>query len=311
MIRAVGDRRLQQQRGISIDAGGPHRVARESRSAPSRSSTATRASPRRRASPRVHAAPARGRRRGEIVLHDRRRLHVVDSGAYSSSRGRSCCRAACCTRPVRTGAVTRAQASGRDESSAARSRSRIRRRRHTFRRERQIEARDPSRRDPLALRKRLALRKGDTTSTGQVLGASVGTDEVIRNDRTRRGCAAGARRRGTWLAAWSSIFTAPAGRRAATRRQGDARRATAGRFAVLSSSTDIGKGTITIFTQIASQSLGVGIRRNPTWSIRRPTTMPDNGPTVTGRCVHGRRRLDRRPATSSASTSPRTTACAR
>src|SRR5262249_51538136 len=35
------------------------------------------------------------------------------------------------------------------------------------------------REDPLALRKRLALRAGDTTATGQVLGASVGTDEVL------------------------------------------------------------------------------------------------------------------------------------
>src|SRR5262249_48297865 len=33
--------------------------------------------------------------------------------------------------------------------------------------------------DALALRKRLALRSGDTTATGQVLGASVGTDEVL------------------------------------------------------------------------------------------------------------------------------------
>src|SRR5258706_12637915 len=33
--------------------------------------------------------------------------------------------------------------------------------------------------DALALRKRLALRSGDTTATGQLLGFSVGTDEVI------------------------------------------------------------------------------------------------------------------------------------
>ncbi|HEU4612513.1 MAG TPA: xanthine dehydrogenase family protein, partial [Kofleriaceae bacterium] len=33
--------------------------------------------------------------------------------------------------------------------------------------------------DPIALRKRLALRSGDTTATGQLLGFSVGTDEVI------------------------------------------------------------------------------------------------------------------------------------
>src|ERR1043165_1038275 len=33
--------------------------------------------------------------------------------------------------------------------------------------------------DPLQLRKRLALRAGDTTATGQLLGFSVGTDEVI------------------------------------------------------------------------------------------------------------------------------------
>src|SRR5262249_61609363 len=50
----------------------------------------------------------------------------------------------------------------------------------TFAYERQLQklARERGE-DPLALRKRLALRSGDTTATGQLLGFSVGTDEVI------------------------------------------------------------------------------------------------------------------------------------
>src|SRR5262249_58617660 len=50
----------------------------------------------------------------------------------------------------------------------------------TFAYERQIQKLARSRgEEPLALRKRLALRSGDTTATGQLLGASVGTDEVF------------------------------------------------------------------------------------------------------------------------------------
>ena len=41
--------------------------------------------------------------------------------------------------------------------------------------------------DPLELRSRLALRSGDTTATGQVLGFSVGTDEVLGAIREKAG----------------------------------------------------------------------------------------------------------------------------
>ncbi|HVK86112.1 MAG TPA: xanthine dehydrogenase family protein, partial [Kofleriaceae bacterium] len=50
----------------------------------------------------------------------------------------------------------------------------------TFAYERQLQKLAIARgEDPLAVRSRLALRSGDTTSTGQELGFSVGTDEVI------------------------------------------------------------------------------------------------------------------------------------
>src|SRR6185369_14657988 len=50
----------------------------------------------------------------------------------------------------------------------------------TFAYERQMQKLARARgEDAMALRKRLALRSGDTTATGQLLGASVGTDEVI------------------------------------------------------------------------------------------------------------------------------------
>ena len=144
--------------------------------------------------------------------------------------------------------------------------------------------------DALALRKRLALRSGDTTATGQLLGFSVGTDEVIA---AIEGCAGtppvpvgvnaqGApvrRGRGVCFYFHGAGFTGSGEQRLAGRA---AVAAIGGRFEVRSSSSDIGQGSSTMFTQIAAAALGVS---PDDVTVVDPSTsqVPDSGPTVASR----------------------------
>jgi len=144
--------------------------------------------------------------------------------------------------------------------------------------------------DSLALRKRLALRSGDSTTTGQVLGFSVGTDEVIgaiekaagvppTKDGLRNGTPV---KRGRGIAFYfhGAGFTGSGEKYLA----GKATLAALadGTFEVRSSSTDIGQGATTIFTQIAATALGVDSERI---TVIEPKTslVPDSGPTVASR----------------------------
>ena len=144
--------------------------------------------------------------------------------------------------------------------------------------------------DPLALRKRLALRAGDTTATGQLLGFSVGTDEVIAAIEATAGAppvregvsAHGSpvrRGRGVCFYFHGAGFTGSGEQRLAGRA---AVAAIDGRFEVRSSSSDMGQGSITMFTQIAAAALGVDPAHvgvvDPSTS-----TVPDSGPTVASR----------------------------
>ena len=145
--------------------------------------------------------------------------------------------------------------------------------------------------DPLALRKRLALRSGDTTSTSQLLTFSVGTDEVITaieqaagappvRDGTSRAGSPVRRGRGVCFYFHGAGFTGSGEQRLAGR--ATIALTTAGRFEVRSSSTDIGQGSITMFTQICAGSLGV----DPALvTVVDPSTalVPDSGPTVASR----------------------------
>ncbi len=150
----------------------------------------------------------------------------------------------------------------------------------TFAYERQIDKLARIRgEDPLALRKRLALRSGDTTATGQVLGASVGTEEVIAAVEKVAG-AQPRRGRGYAFYFHGAGFTGSGEQRLAGR--ATVAITPAGRYEVRASSTDIGQGAITIFTQIASQALGVA----PSLvDVIDPSTdkVPDSGPTVASR----------------------------
>jgi len=144
--------------------------------------------------------------------------------------------------------------------------------------------------DPLALRKRLALRSGDTTATGQLLGFSVGSDEVLAaiegvagTPPVREGVNAqgGPVRRGRGVCFYfhGAGFTGSGEQRLAGRA---AVAAVSGRFEVRSSSSDMGQGSITIFTQIAAAALGVDAAHIV---VVDPSTsqVPDSGPTVASR----------------------------
>ncbi len=162
----------------------------------------------------------------------------------------------------------------------------------TFPYERQIEKLAVLRgEDPLALRTRLALRKGDSTATSQILGASVGSDEVLTAIRdcagtppVRAGVAANGsplrRGRGVCFYFHGAGFTGSGEARLAGRAQVAV--VAGGRFEVRASSTDIGQGAITMFTQIASDALNVDPARVV---VVDPNTrdVPDSGPTVASR----------------------------
>ncbi len=144
--------------------------------------------------------------------------------------------------------------------------------------------------DSLAIRKRLALSSGDTTSTGQELGFSVGTDEVLaaiekaagpapERNGTRNGAPV-RRGRGYIFYFHGAGFTGSGESRLAGR--ATVARTTDGRYEVRSSSTDIGQGAITMFTQIAAAGLGVEPSQV---DVIDPSTalVPDSGPTVASR----------------------------
>jgi len=145
--------------------------------------------------------------------------------------------------------------------------------------------------DPIELRKRLALRLGDTTATGQTLEHSVGTDEVFAavervagKPPPRTGVNANGapvrRGRGFCFYFHGAGFTGSGEQRLAGRATVALTRE--GTFEVRASSTDIGQGAITTFVQIAAAALGV----DPSHvSVIDPSTavVPDSGPTVASR----------------------------
>jgi CO/xanthine dehydrogenase Mo-binding subunit len=145
--------------------------------------------------------------------------------------------------------------------------------------------------EPMALRKRLALRSGDTTATGQLLGFSVGTDEVIAAVENvagtvpvREGTSPNGspirRGRGVCFYFHGAGFTGSGEQRLAGK--AEVAVTTEGLFEVRSSSTDIGQGSITMFTQIAAAALDIDATHV---TIVDPSTaaVPDSGPTVASR----------------------------
>ena len=162
-------------------------------------------------------------------------------------------------------------------------------------------------RDPVELRRELALRLGDTTLTGQTLESSVASDEVLDTaleaanwaerkkaaeqinaaggappSRNVAGQGSSPRLRGLGM----SFFFHGAGftgnGEARIRGRVRAQLGADGVVTLFSGSTDIGQGTRTIFPQIAAEALGLTIDEVRLWE---PDTsaVPDSGPTVASR----------------------------
>ncbi|MCP3914093.1 MAG: xanthine dehydrogenase family protein [bacterium] len=145
---------------------------------------------------------------------------------------------------------------------------------------------------PATLRKRNALRLGDTTATSGRLEESVGSEEVLAKILERTGfedhpwCqprpAAGRKRRGAGF----SFFFHGAGFTGAgevhLKAKVDVRLAADGRCEVHSASTEFGQGTVTMFTAIAAEALETG---PDDVLVVEPDTgaVPDSGPTVASR----------------------------
>jgi len=140
--------------------------------------------------------------------------------------------------------------------------------------------------DPVRLRERNALRSGDTTATGQVLGDDCSALETLRRavkrSRYREKRAAGAatgRGVGVSLFYHGSGFTGSGELRLASRA---AVELTERGVRVLTSSTEIGQGTRTMHAQIVADALGIPYDQV---EVAQPDTarVPDSGPTVASR----------------------------
>ncbi len=142
---------------------------------------------------------------------------------------------------------------------------------------------------PFEFRERNMLKDGDRTSTSQLLEGSVGSEDVLRAVKEvaeanplPKDDPASSIRHGRGLAFYfhGAGFTGSgearlAGRATVALTEG-------GHFEVRSSSTDIGQGVQTMFTQLCATGLGV----DPD-AVRVPTPatdrVPDSGPTVASR----------------------------
>jgi CO/xanthine dehydrogenase Mo-binding subunit len=172
--------------------------------------------------------------------------------------------------------------------------------------------------DPLALRLKNAVREGDVTPTGQTLRESVGAVQVL--ERTAR-LSAWSRKRADYARANAAAERAEAAGRVSAARgsapaQAHGRRvrrgiglslalhgagftgsgevklaslaaldlSPQGRPRILSASTEIGQGTITVFSQLVGDALGVPAAFV---EVVPPDTdaVPDSGPTVASRTV--------------------------
>jgi CO/xanthine dehydrogenase Mo-binding subunit len=140
--------------------------------------------------------------------------------------------------------------------------------------------------DPVTLRERTALRAGDTTATGQVLGRDTSAlkvlrDAVTRTDFRRRRRALRGTNRGLGLALFfhGAGFTGSGEVRLASTASLELTERGA---RVLVSSTEIGQGARTVLAQIVAEALGWPADRV---EVARADTahVPDSGPTVASR----------------------------
>jgi CO/xanthine dehydrogenase Mo-binding subunit len=140
--------------------------------------------------------------------------------------------------------------------------------------------------DPARLRDRNALRPGDTTATGQVLGPDCSARRVLRAAvrksgyrRKRKAFAGSDRGIGLSLYYHGSGFTGSGELKLASRASVEL---SAGGVRILTSSTEIGQGTRTMHAQIVADALGIPYEQV---EVAQPDTgvVPDSGPTVASR----------------------------
>ena len=140
--------------------------------------------------------------------------------------------------------------------------------------------------DPVTLRDQNALRPGDTTATGQVLGADCSAREVLREAVKRTGFAK--RRKalaGTSRGIGLSLFFHGSGFTGS----GEVKLASKAALAltdtgvrILVASTEIGQGTRTMLAQIVADELGVAYEDIDV-NAADTGEVPDSGPTVASR----------------------------
>lgn len=145
---------------------------------------------------------------------------------------------------------------------------------------------------PLEMRRKNLVREGDITATGQVLNLSVSAEQVLEAavngsnyiaeyERAQQESAAH-KRYGIGLALFfhGAGFTGSGERRLPTRAGVELTHA--GKVRVLTSSTEMGQGTETIFSQLTAEVLGVNY---DDVEFAQPNTalVPDSGPTVASR----------------------------
>ncbi|HSE53654.1 MAG TPA: xanthine dehydrogenase family protein molybdopterin-binding subunit, partial [Gemmatimonadales bacterium] len=140
--------------------------------------------------------------------------------------------------------------------------------------------------DPARLRDRNALRPGDTTATGQVLGQDCSARQVLRAAlrksgyrRKRKAFAGTGRGIGLSLYYHGSGFTGSGELKLGSRASVEL---TATGVRILTSSTEIGQGTRTMHAQIVADALGIPYEQV---EVAQPDTgvVPDSGPTVASR----------------------------
>lgn len=140
--------------------------------------------------------------------------------------------------------------------------------------------------DPVTLRLRNALRPGDTTATGQVLGDDASAVDVLKEAvrrsgfrRKRRDWQGGGKGIGLSLFFHGSGFTGSGEAKLASQ---VAIELTASGARILVGSTEIGQGTRTMHAQIVADALGVAYDAVEV-SEADTSRVPDSGPTVASR----------------------------
>ena len=140
--------------------------------------------------------------------------------------------------------------------------------------------------DPARLRETNALRSGDTTATGQVLGRDAAALDVLRAAVTRSGYRRKRREyRGTNRGIGLSLFFHGAGFTGSGEVKLQSRASlelTSGGVRILAASTEIGQGQRTVHAQIVADALGLPYDAVEV-AVADTAQVPDSGPTVASR----------------------------